>query len=173
MSSTTNDQRAGPRDRIVLAIILIAVGIGSLVLQNVGTTPNIGGWIVLAIGLGFLAAFAFSRQYGFLIPGAVMAGLGSGILVADALPLTDDATAGAIVVGLGSGFLAIWIVGAIVRVAGHHFWPLIPGGILVAVGAALLIGGQAVDLFDYWPILVIAAGVVVLGAAALENRSRA
>ena len=172
MSGTTHDQRSGARDRVVLAVILIAVGIGGFALQYLENTPNIGGWVVLMIGLGFLAVFTFTRQYGFLVPGGIMAGLGSGILASEAVTLTDEGTAGTIVLGLGLGFVAIWVIGAIVSVVGHHFWPLIPGGILAAVGAALLVGGQAVDLLDYWPIALIAVGVLVLGRAWMDVRSR-
>jgi hypothetical protein len=38
--------------------------------------------------------------------------------------------------------------GALVHVAQHHWWPIIPGGILVLVAAASIIGDQAVQLLD-------------------------
>jgi hypothetical protein len=171
MSDLTHGTHSGPRDRIVFAVILIAVGIGALALQAAEAKPDLGGWVVLIIGLGFLGAFAFIRLYGFLIPGGIMTGLGAGILVAQSIKLNEEAYGGVIVLGLGLGFLSIWAIGATVRVAGHHFWPLIPGGILAAIGVALLIGGQAVGLLDYWPIVIIGLGVIVLGRAFYEARS--
>lgn len=171
MSGIAHGQRTGPRDRVVLAVILIAVGVGGFVLQAVEGTPNVGGWVVTIIGLAFLGVFAYSRQYGFLIPGAIMAGLGIGILVSESLTMADEPGAGAIVLGLGLGFVAIWAIGGIVRVAGHHFWPLIPGGILALVGIALLVGDEAVQLLDYWPFVLIGLGILVLGRAWQLSRS--
>jgi len=160
----------GPRDRMVFAIILIVVGIGGLVLNLMEPSTNIGGVIVLVIGLGLLGAFAWTRQYGYLIPGAIMAGLGAGIIASEAMTFTDEQTGGVIVLGLGIGFLAIWVVGMVARVREHHWWPLIPGGILAVIGGALLVGGEAVNLLDYWGVVIIALGVIVLWRAMTEMR---
>jgi len=168
--------RAGAkqRDRMVFAVVLIVVGIGSLALQTLETTTSVGGWIVLVIGLGFLGAFAFTRQYGYLVPGGIMAGLGAGILASESIgSLSSEQTGGAIVLGLGAGFIAIWLIGGIAQAVGHHFWPLIPGGILAVIGVALLIGGQAVDLLDYWGVVIIGIGLIVLLRAWSESRRTA
>jgi len=172
MSDMTHGSKANPSNLIVFAVILIAVGIGGLVLQNTEAPPDIGGWIVLIIGLAFLGAFAYTRQYGFLVPGAIMTGLGAGIIASQSLTLTDDEAGGVVLLGLGLGFLAIWVIGVIVHVDEHHWWPFIPGGILATIGAVLLIGGQAVDLLDYWWVVLIGLGVIVLGRALLESRAR-
>ena len=65
-----------------------------------------------------------------------------------------------------------WVTGAVMGVARNHWWPIIPGGILTVVGGALLIGGQAVDLLDYWGVAIIAVGLFVLWRAWSEARSR-
>jgi hypothetical protein len=170
MSGMSQGARTGPRDRIVFAVVLILVGIAGLALQLVESTPGAGGVVVLLIGLGLLGAFAFTRQYGYLIPGGIMTGLGAGIVASDVLTLTDEGTGGVIVLGLGLGFLSIWVIGGLVRVVEHHWWPLIPGGILAVIGAALLVGGQAVGLLDYWYVVVIALGVIVLGWGLVGRR---
>jgi hypothetical protein len=171
---TAQGAATGPRDRLVFAVILIAIGVGALVLQVVQPTADVGGWVVLTIGLGLLGAFAFTRQYGYLIPGGIMTGLGAGIIVSDSFTFTsDEGTGGAITLGLGLGFLSIWVIGAIVHVKEHHPWPLVPGAILAAIGGALIIGGQAVDLLDYWGIVIIALGLIVLWRAWVEYRARA
>ena len=174
MSDMARGAGTGPRDRMVFAIILIVVGAGGLATQTLKPTTDVGGWIVLTIGLALLGAFAYTRNYGYLIPGGILTGLGAGIIASQALTFPNDETkSGAIVLGLGLGFLSIWVVGAIVRVAQHHWWPLIPGGILTAIGGALLIGGQAVRLLDYWGVAIIALGLFVLWRAWAEDRIRA
>lgn len=171
MAGMAQSAGTGPRDRIVFAVILILVGVGGLAMQAFEAS-GAGGWIVLAIGVGLLGAFAFTRQYGYLIPGGIMTGLGAGIVISEAFTFTDEGTGGVIVLGLGLGFLSIWVIAALVQLAENHWWPVIPGGILAVVGGALLIGGQAVDLLDYWGIAVIAVGVLVLWRAFAEGRPR-
>jgi hypothetical protein len=139
----------------------------------VESTAGAGGWVVLIVGVGLLGAFAYTHQYGYLIPGGIMTGIGAGIVISESLlTLSDEATGGVIVLGLGLGFLSIWVIGGLVRVEHHHWWPVIPGGILAVVGAALLVGGMAVDLLDYWGVVAIAIGLLVLWRAFSEGRAR-
>jgi hypothetical protein len=159
MAGTAHGARTDPRDTIVLAIVLIAVGVGALAANAL---PGAGGWIVLIIGGALLATFAVTRHYGALVPGGIMSGLGAGIVASQSLALTDEGTGGVIVLGLGIGFLSIWLIGGLVHVAEHQPWPLIPGGILATIGGALLVGGQAVELLRYWPIVLIGLGVAAL-----------
>jgi len=173
MSDMVHGTGTGARDRIALAVILIVVGVVGLASQMFEFSTNTGGLIVLIIGLGLLGAFAYTRQYGYLIPAGIMTGLGAGIIASENITFVDDQTAsGAIVLGLGVGFLAIWLIGGIMRVAQNHWWPLIPGGILAVVGGALLIGDQAVSLLDYWGVAIIAVGLFVLWRGFVERGAR-
>lgn len=169
MAGMTHGARTEPRDTIVFAIILIAVGIGALALQ---VFPDSGGIVVLVIGLALLALFGFTRGYGALVPGGIMTGLGVGIMAQGNLALTDEASGGVVVLGLGLGFVSIWVLSAIARLREHHPWPLIPGLILSTVGAALMIGGAAEELLRFWPVALIALGAVVLWRAWTEMRQR-
>jgi hypothetical protein len=172
MSRLSQGEQTGPRDRIVFAVVLIVVGIGGFVSQLVDVTPVAGGVVVLLIGVGLLGAFSLTRQYGYLIPGGIMTGLGAGIVVSEYLTLTGEASGGVIVLGLGLGFVSIWAVSSLLNLAQHHWWPLIPGGILSTVGGALLIGGRTVALLDYWYVAVIAVGLILLWRGSIESRSR-
>ncbi len=172
MTGTRRGAGTGGRDRMAVAVILIVVGVVGLAGQVLDLNTDLGGVVVTLIGLGFLVAFAFTRQYGFLVPGGIMTGLGAGIIASQTLTLVDEQTGGVIVLGLGLGFLSIWVIGAIAHVERHHWWPIIPGGILTAVGAVLLIGGQAVNLLDYWGVAIVAIGLIVLWRAWAESRTR-
>jgi hypothetical protein len=172
MAAVASGSRQG-RDRIVFAIVLIVIGVIGLITQVWQPGTDLGGWIVLLIGLGFLGAFVYTRQYGYLVPGGIMTGLGTGIVVSQAVTWsTSEGEGGAIVLGLGLGFGAIWGVGSLLRAAENHWWPVVPGTILTIVGLALLIGGQAVDLLDYWGVAVAAVGLFILWRAWSEGRSR-
>lgn len=144
---------------LVLGLILIALG---AYLGFVQLTGGGGEAIVALIGVAFLIGYAVTRRYGFLVPGAIMTGLGVGILwetqVGDA--------GGTVVIGLGAGFLAIYVIDAIVRRSQALWWPLIPGGILAVVGVATEIGNTKLldDLEAFWPILLIAIGIVLVFA---------
>jgi hypothetical protein len=76
------------------------------------------------------------------------------------------------VLGLGLGFIAIWVIALLLEGARDRVWPLIPGGILAVVGGALLIGREAVDLLDYWGVVVIAIGLLLLWRAWMGTRAQ-
>lgn len=173
MTGMAQGAGTGPRDRIVFAAILIVVGIVGLISQMVDLPTDMGGWVVLLIGLGLLGAFVYTRQYGYLIPAGIMTGLGAGIVASESfLSSNGEASGGVITLGLGLGFLSVWVIGTLLRVERNHWWPVIPGGILAVVGGALLIGGDAVNVLDYWGVVVIAAGLFVLWRAWTEGRAR-
>lgn len=163
MSQMAQRAGGGARDQLVFAVVLIVVGVAGLATQVWQPSADIGGWVVALIGLGFLGVFAYTRLYGYLIPGSIMAGLGLGIVASQAISFTNsEGEGGAVVLGLGLGFVGIWAIGTLVRIQQHHWWPLIPGGILSAIGTVLLIGGGAIDLLEYWGVVVVAIGVIVM-----------
>ena len=138
----------------VLGLLLIALGAALLVAMTTG----IGGEIVvLMLGGGFLIAYVATRSYGLLIPGAILTGLGTGIVVT-----SQGGPDEAVVLGLGAGFLAIAVVDVVVDGArGGWWWPLIPGGVLTTVGASTLVGAQHIGRY------VVPAVLIVIGVALL------
>lgn len=173
MSDMAQGAGRGTRDQIVFAIILIAVGVAGLAARFWHPSGDIGGWVVAAIGLGFLGAFFYTRHYGYLIPGGVMTGLGIGIVASRTFTWTSaEAEGGFVVLGLGAGFLSIWAIASLVQVAERHWWPLIPGGILATIGTALLVGGGAIQALDYWGFVLVGIGLIVIARAFMGNRSQ-
>lgn len=172
MSQMAHGKERGTRDQVVFAGILIVVGVAGLASRYWHPSADVGGWIVALIGLGFLAAFTYTRHYGYLVPGSIMTGLGIGIVASQAYPFaSDEGTGGAVVLGLGLGFAGIWAIGTAVNVPQQHWWPLIPGGILATVGTALLIGGGAIEALDYWGVvLVVIGGLVIVRALTQPKR---
>jgi hypothetical protein len=163
MSQIAHGAGRGTRDQLVFAVILIVVGAVGLAGRFWTPTADVGGFIVGAIGLGLLGAFAYTRTYGYLVPGAIMTGLGAGIVASQSFTwTTSEGEGGAVVLGLGLGFALIWVVGTAVRLDQQTWWSLIPGGILATIGTLLLIGGGAIELLDWWGVALIAIGLIVV-----------
>ena len=164
----------------MVGVVIMIIGGFFLLGQFV---DDIGRWITLFIGLVFLAAFVLRREYGFLIPGCIVSGVGVGIVLASTL---DDPWSGASVLfSIAGGFIAIWIVSMFMRSvdkgwprgeakdAGQAlWWPLIPGGILALIGLVVLAeDGVGSDILRWWPVLLIGAGLLIL-LSAMRRRDR-
>lgn len=150
---------------LILGIILLAVGLGGLALT---LAPGSGGLVLLAIGVTLLVLFAITRAYGALVPGGIVTGLGLGVLATETGRWGEDG--GLIVAGLGLGFVSIWVLAVLSGIEERHPWPLIPGTILLTVGILLALGDTTAGLLTYWPVVVIAIGLIVLARAFLEER---
>lgn len=141
---------------VVAGAVLVVIGVALLATTALG----LGGELVVAlIGICLLAAYAVTRRYGLLVPGGILTGLGLGIA------LEVPATRGfAPVLGLGLGFLAIYVVDRLATGAAARWWPLVPGGVLLAVGAAdaRQAGGPIGDVARWWPLLLVIAGALLL-----------
>jgi hypothetical protein len=146
-------------------LVLILLGVIFLIQQ---INPDlIGGWIFLiGLALVFLVAYVMTRQYGFLIPGCILLGLGIPVALMEQDIVSDPTGQGGLVVfGLGLGFVAIWLVDMLVaRGRPGAFWPLIPGVILFLVGISILAENEQwlTDIGQWWPLVLIIIGVWIL-----------
>lgn len=138
----------------IVGVVLIGVGAALLLIM----TTDVGGEVVFVVlGLGFLLAYASTRLYGLLIPGAILTGLGGGLLAAG-----QGAPDAAGVLGLGLGFVMIALVDRL-RAPGRAgwWWPFIPGGILVVTSLPALTGLP--ELGPYLvPVALVIVGVLLL-----------
>lgn len=75
------------------------------------------------------------------------------------------------VLSLAAGFVALWVVGSLLRLPHNHWWPLIPGGILALVGAVELAEADVEGVIRWWPLILIAAGVLIVGRAVVRQRT--
>jgi hypothetical protein len=141
------------RDRNMLGLILIGGGVLFLFAQ-LGLFPGFGNIVLLLLGGVFLYAYFTTKpdyRIGFLIPGAILTGLGTGVLLENA-PIFGNLFGGGIVpMFLGLGFMLIWFLER------RHWWALIPGGVMVLAGLSSVLRIGAL-----WPIVLIALGVYLL-----------
>jgi hypothetical protein len=152
----------------IVAALLIVIG-GLALVANLTGAAITGLSIPLAIGIAFVVAYAMTRKYGFLVPAGVLTGFGTGLLVASLLDVTDNAAF--ILIGGGVGFLLIYIVDIVVSGSALRWWPLIPGGILTAVGTSIAQQEEGLkQLGMWWPVVLIALGVLLLFGRRSQSR---
>jgi hypothetical protein len=160
LEATPRPQASNARAAFVLGFVLILIGGGALAAE---VWPDVDRYVPLAIGLGLLALFVVTRSYLALVFGGILTGVGAGLAVSDIFFPRSDADGPGATLGLGFGFVGIWVASLLWRLKEHHFWPLIPGGILLLVGLGLVL-----DLFEgdlsRWvvPGLIVIVGLVVM-----------
>jgi hypothetical protein len=151
-----------PNARMIPGLVLIVIGIFFLLAQYFEFGP---GLFVLLLGTAFLFAYAFTRAYGLLIPGCILAGIGVGLLFERTM--NSGVT---ISLGLGLGFIAIFVVQKIFGKA-SHWWPLIPGGVLVIVGIAEAVPQGQMLIEKGWPVILIVIGLAILAGTYWRPRT--
>ena len=137
------------RNPNLLAFGLIALG-ALLFFGRGHAAAAFGAGIPLVIGLVFLYVYeGKGRPIGYLIPGAILTGLGLGGCVGMLLGLS-----GFFPLGLGLGFAAIWYLHR------EHWWALIPGGILTVAGLSVTFSSYTLG----WllPVVLICGGLWLL-----------
>jgi hypothetical protein len=146
----------------VAGVVIAGLGLFFLAAQ---LEPDIGRFVTLFI---LLAVFVVRRDYGFLVPGSILTGIGIGLALEPAV--VDGMQGSVMMLSLAGGFLGIWVLGSIYRLRQNHWWPLIPGGILTLVGLVQLSRTDAGSALRLWPIILIIVGALVL-ARTLTRRA--
>ena len=144
--------------RVAVGAVLIVIGLMLLASQFIeGFAAR--AWPVV-IGGAFVAGYFYRKAYGLLIPGCILLGIGLGNLAQGPIRNLGDFDS----IALGLGFIAIFVIATLYQ-GRTHWWPLIPGGILVIQG--LQEGSQAVkDLVAVgWPVILILIGLILLAGA--------
>jgi hypothetical protein len=143
--------------QVATGAILILIGLGLFALQFLEGFGEAA--LFFLIGGAFVAAYLYFRSYGLLIPGGILLGLGLGSVGESSVLAFGDFGA----IGLGIGFVAIYVIALIYE--GHsHWWPLIPGLILIVTGFA---SGTSFErlLSVGWPLILIFVGLLILAGA--------
>ena len=145
------------QQQVVAGLVLIGLGVALFFLnRDVGINTAA---IFFLIGGAFLAAYFYRREYGFLIPGCILLGLGGGTV------------GGSRNLGLGLGFVAIFVI-AFLYERKSHWWPLIPGTVLILLGLR-----RMEEVFSWllrnWPLILVIIGVLILFGALRPARKSA
>jgi hypothetical protein len=169
------------RNRALGGVVLILIGVIALIETLVPQSDLLGLLFLPALGLIFLIWGIAAREPGPLVPGGILTGLGVGVLLAQqgvVHPVVggsvDDTSGAVVLISMGVGFLIITPLSAVFTTR-RQSWPLIPGGILVAIGVILFIGGPLLATLNVvrflWPLALIALGVWVLWRASQRRHT--
>ncbi len=159
---------------------LLLIGIGLLFLLNqffdLPGLESLAIFFVLGLGLFFLAWGVVTREGGLMIPGGILTGIGTGIvLIAGPLDLGDGDFSGGVFMGaFAMGWVLITIFTALFTDE-TQWWPLIPAAIMAIISGALLIEGPFMVALEWlgklWPLALILGGIaMLLGARKLSNK---
>ena len=152
------------RSRVISGVTLIGIGLLLFWLTRVEDIAD--SVLFFVIGSLFLGAYLYSKNYGLLIPGCLLLGLGAGTLL-EKMDRLDEPWQ----IGLGGGFVGIFVI-ALLYEKRAHWWPLIPGGVLLI--SAFEIGEELMQfLFSGgWPLVLVVIGVIILLGSFKKRRSR-
>ncbi len=154
------------RNRLAVGVMLVAIGLLALALQFI----DLGNLVWLMFGglaLIFIVTGIVTRTFGLVIPGGILAGLGLGMfLMLQPIPFLDGINEGGVfMLGFAAGWLLITLLSPLTG-EGFQWWPLIPGGIIGAVGLALLSGDFGITILQFfsyaWPVALIVGGIYLL-----------
>lgn len=140
------------------AVILILIGVLALI-ANLGGPRISGDAIPLAIGIAFLVGYAFTRRYGYLVPGGIVTGVGAGIWVASLIGVSDKGPY--VMIGGGLGFLLIYALDVARSGLAARWWPIVPGALMVVAGAGVAAQNQgwAQQIGNWSPLLLVVLGI--------------
>jgi hypothetical protein len=151
-------------ERSVGGLVLIAIGVIIVISRLI---PGTGDYVVLAAGLVCLAAFIYTREYGYAVAAGIVTGFGAGVILSSYA--TDPNDGIVFMLSVAGGFLAVWILGFFADPPERNPWPLIPATILAALGIS--IATDTPGLID-WLIVAIAVILVLAGLRAFRaNRT--
>ena len=158
----------GGRDRFLMGAALIAFGALSLASQLV-KSEQVGLLLMPTLAVMFLAWGIATRTPGLMIPGGILGGLGLGIILLsgpfEQLEQGSAAAGGVFLLSLALGFGAVTVLSRLFT-RYTHWWALIPGSILAALGGAILADGLALRALELlgvaWPLGLVGFGLYVL-----------
>ena len=120
----------------------------------------ISAFVMWVIALSFWVIYlANRRNWWAIIPGGVMIVIGLMPLLSNRLPGTF--VGGIFFIGLAAVFGLVYLLN---RRDPQMIWAIYPAGVLLAIGIGVMAFGQ-----NWWPLVLIALGVVVLIRAVLRR----
>jgi hypothetical protein len=156
------------REGLTGGMILIVIGVFVLASNLIEFEGFKLGLLMLpTVSLLLLLWGIVTREAGPIIPGGIMAGISTGVLLAgDPWHWFDVQNEGGVfMLAFAAGWVLIVVLTAVFTDE-THWWALIPGSIIALIGFTALYGGLFGSILAFlgqmWPLTLIALGVYVL-----------
>ena len=166
MKTKNTEKQTDVRSRVIAGIALILIG-ALVMLAQVTQSSELTLLVPAVLGVIFLAWGLVTRTFGLVIPGSILLGIGLGayLITGPYSGLESDAQGGLFMLAFAAGWLMMALLSPFTS-SRFQWWPLIPGGIIGAVGLALLSGGylmQVLQIIGYgWPLILVGIGIYLL-----------
>lgn len=149
------------RTRMAIGALLVGAGI-LVLLQNLGVLRTgldlLWAICFLLAGAIFTSVFLNDRKnWWAVIPGFTLLGIGGVILLGWALPATGGRYGGGLF--LGALAASFWVIYASQR---GHWWPIIPGGVLLTLALVAVLDDVVGVGFDTGSIFMLGLGATFL-----------
>lgn len=121
--------------------------------------------VPLLLGVIFTGWSLVAREWGLLVPGGILSGLGLGIVLQRSTDLSRAADSGMFLLSFAGGWLLITVLSA-TAFKRRVLWPLIPATVLCLLAGAQIAGTgfrqgmRYVQDFWPWAVLVLAAWLI-------------
>lgn len=166
---TPVEKKTSARPGLVAGAILILVGLLALAQQFIHL-DWLGLAFLPALALIFSAAGLIYKKIGLIIPGGILAGIGAGAIASETFALPEPQDGGRFLLIFAGGWALITLFSIVLHLRDRQqeiaWWALIPGTIIGLVGAAILIGGNALKALEIlgqgWPVILIAIGLYII-----------
>lgn len=163
MSNLKQTQPENQTDNATGGIILIAIGLLFLLNQLIESF-DFSAWILPLLSLCFLIAGIVNRKSGYFTPAGIIGGVFLGINVSifaeNMFPAVDSGAF--FLFGFALGWISILPLSAFFGDETYR-WPLIPAGIISAIGLLALLDEQTEIFFNLlsllWPVALIGLGL--------------
>lgn len=150
--SSSGGTGTGLNKRRVLGLMLLLISAWALLDRYTSFDAQLA--VPLLLGVVFTGWSIVAREWGLLVPGGILCGLGAGMLVRGSADLSRATGSGAFLLCFAGGWLAITLLSA-TAFKRRVLWPLIPAAILCLLAGAQVAGTgyrEGVRLAqEYWP----------------------
>lgn len=151
---------------LIFGALLVAVG-GVLMATRYFSFRHSVLW-TLGLGLAFAVIAIVGRSYAALVAGMVLLGVGAGLLLEGRGQFGLPAD-GWRPVCLGLAFIGIYVLSLLLKLK-SHWWPLVPGVVLITYGGVGWLGRLPLHLTEFvmtwWPVALILIGAALIIKAA-------
>lgn len=153
-----------PARRGILAGAIV-VALGATFLLQALRFPAIGSLLFITLGVAFAAPYVQDRRrYIYLMPAAILSGIGAGLLIPELLGATPQAAGPIFLLTMATAFAAVYLLEPAIR------WPVVPAGVFAALAltSAFLSAAlpdalrTAMSAPFATPVVLIAVGIYVL-----------